>query len=118
MTRARSGRDAADLTLEALRAGSLGADDVRIHPQTLEHQARVAEEHANPQLAANLRRAAELTALPDDEVLAIYEALRPHRSSYDELRELAAALESRGAQRNATLLREAAEVYARRGMLR
>jgi propanediol dehydratase small subunit len=118
MTQARSGHDAADLTLDALRAGGLVADDVRIHPDTLEHQARVAEEHANPQLAANLRRAAELTALPDDEVLAIYEALRPRRSSYDDLRELAASLEVRGAQRNAALLREAAEVYARRGMLR
>jgi propanediol dehydratase small subunit len=78
----------------------------------------VAEEHANPQLAANLRRAAELTALPDEEVLAIYEALRPGRSSYDELRVLAESLEAGGAQRNAALLREAAEVYARRGMLR
>jgi propanediol dehydratase small subunit len=118
MTQARSGHDSADLTLDTLRAGGLGADDVRIHPDTLEHQARVAEEHANPQLAANLRRAAELTGLPDDEVLAIYEALRPRRSSYVELHELADSLESRGAQRNAELLREAAEVYARRGMLR
>ena len=105
MTQARSGHDSADLTLDALRAGGLVADDVRIHPDTLEHQAQVAEAHANPQLAANLRRAAELTALADDEVLGIYEALRPHRSSYDELRELAASLEARGAQRNAALLR-------------
>ena len=118
MTRARSGHAAADLTLDALRHGALGADDVRIHPDTLERQAQVAESHANPQFAASLRRAAELTALPDDEVLAIYEALRPRRSTYDELSALAASLESRGAARNAALVREAAEVYARRGMLR
>jgi propanediol dehydratase small subunit len=118
MTRARSGRPAADVTLESLRRGDLAPDDVRIHPDTLEHQAQVADAHANPQLAANLRRAAELTALPDDEVLAIYEALRPRRSSYGELVTLADSLAGRGASRNAALVREAAELYARRGLLR
>ena len=118
MTQARSGREVSEVTLDAVRGGDVSADDVRIHPATLEHQARVAEKHANPQLAANLRRAAELTALPDDEVLAIYEALRPRRSSHDELLALAASLEERGAVRNAALLREAADVYSRRGPLR
>ncbi|HEY5135631.1 MAG TPA: diol dehydratase small subunit [Candidatus Nanopelagicales bacterium] len=118
MTRARSGNDSADLTLDALRRGGLVADDVRIHPDTLEHQATVAEAHSNPQLAANLRRAAELTSLPDEEVLAIYEALRPRRSTRGELDALAESLESRGLTINAALLREAAAVYSRRGMLR
>jgi propanediol dehydratase small subunit len=118
MTRAWSGADRESLTLDALRRGELGIDDVRIHPETLEHQAEVANNHGNPQLAANLRRAAELTAIPDDEVLAIYDALRPRRSSYDELLVLADSLEVRGLATNASLLREAAEVYARRGMLR
>ncbi|HET7901485.1 MAG TPA: diol dehydratase small subunit [Candidatus Nanopelagicales bacterium] len=118
MIAARSGRDVSEVTLDAVRAGAVAADDVRIHPDTLEHQAQVAEANANPQLAANLRRAAELTALPDDEVLSIYEALRPGRSSYDELHALAARLAERGADRNAALVREAAEIYARRGLLR
>jgi len=118
VTRSRSGTPVESLTLDALRRGELGADDVRIHPETLEHQAQVAEAHANPQLAANLRRAAELTGLADDEVLSIYDALRPRRSSYDELMALALSLESRGLALNAALIREAAEVYARRGMLR
>jgi len=118
VTRARSGTDVGALTLDALRRGELGPGDVRIHPETLEHQAQVAEAHANPQLAANLRRAAELTELPDDEVLAIYDALRPRRSSYDDLVGLATSLASRGLALNAALVREAAEVYAPRGMLR
>ncbi len=118
MTRSRSGTPVDALTLDSLRRGELTADDVRIHPETLEHQARVAEAHANPQLAANLRRAAELTELADDEVLSIYDALRPRRSSHDELAAIAKSLESRGHSRNAALVREAAEVYARRGMLR
>jgi len=118
MTRAWSGSDATSLDLDALRRGEIGIDDVRIHPETLAHQALVAEDHGNPQLAANLRRAAELTSLPDEEVLAIYEALRPRRSTREELDELAQSLESRGLMINAALLREAAEVYSRRGMLR
>lgn len=118
MTLSRSGTPVEALTLDALRRGELGPDDVRIHPETLEHQAQVAEAHANPQLAANLRRAAELSELPDEEVLAIYDALRPRRSSYDELSALAHSLETRSHPRNAALVREAAEVYARRGMLR
>ena len=61
--------------------GDLAPADLSVHPDTLRHQAEVAEAHGNPQLGENLRRAAELTALRDDEVLAIYEALRPGRST-------------------------------------
>ena len=104
------------LTVEAVRAGEVGVADLRIHPETLERQAVVAEQHGNPQLAGNLRRAAELTRLPDDEVLAIYEALRPGRSTPAQLTELAASLDSRGLPRCAALLAEAAEIYARRGL--
>ena len=82
------------LTVEAVRAGEVGVADLRIHPETLERQAVVAEQHGNPQLAENLRRAAELTRLPDDEVLAIYEALRPGRSTPAQLTELAASLDT------------------------
>ena len=97
--RALSGKLVESLTVEAVRAGEVGVADLRIHPETLERQAVVAERHGNPQLAENLRRAAELTRLPDDEVLAIYEALRPGRSSPAQLSELAASLAARGPPR-------------------
>ncbi len=113
---ALSGREVGELTLEAVRRGELGVPDLRIHPETLERQAAVAAAHANPQLAENLRRAAELTRLSDDEVLAIYDALRPGRSTPERLTELAADLGARGLPRCAALLAEAAEVYARRGL--
>jgi propanediol dehydratase small subunit len=116
--RALSGRPATDITVDLLRSGELSADDVRIHPETLEAQAVVAQQHGNPQLAANLRRAAELTRFDDDEVLAMYEALRPRRSTAAELDTLAERLRSRDAVLCAALVREAREVYARRGMLR
>ena len=114
--RALSGKPVAALTVEAVRAGEVGVADLRIHPDTLERQAVVAEQHGNPQLAGNLRRAAELTRLPDDEVLAVYEALRPGRSTPAQLTELAASLAGRGLPRCAALVTEAAEVYARRGL--
>jgi propanediol dehydratase small subunit len=114
--RALSGKAVESLTVEAVRAGEIGVADLRIHPDTLERQARVAEEHANPQLAENLRRAAELTALPDDEVLAIYETLRPGRSTAAQLDALAGSLGDRGLPLCAALVAEAAEVYARRGL--
>jgi len=114
--RALSGRAVEGLTVEAVRAGEVDVADLRIHPETLERQAVVAERHGNPQLAGNLRRAAELTRLPDDEVLAIYEALRPGRSTPAQLIELAASLDTRRLPRCAALLTEAADVYARRGL--
>jgi propanediol dehydratase small subunit len=114
--RALSGRPVEGLTVEAVRAGEVGLADLRIHPETLERQAVVAEEHSNPQLAENLRRAAELTQLPDDEVLAIYEALRPGRSSAVQLTALAGSLADRGLLRCAALVAEAADVYARRDL--
>jgi propanediol dehydratase small subunit len=118
VTRAFSGRDSEELTLDRLAREELEVDDVRIHPETLEHQAVVAEQHANPQLAANFRRAAELALMPESEVLALYEALRPHRATADELEALATDLEAVPAPLCAALVREAAGVYARRGLLR
>jgi propanediol dehydratase small subunit len=118
VTRAFSGRDSEELTLDRLAREELEVDDVRIHPETLEHQATVAEQHANPQLAANFRRAAELALMPESEVLALYEALRPHRATADELEALATDLEAVPAPLCAALVREAAGVYARRGLLR
>jgi len=115
---AASGRDPSTVTVDAVRAGGVTMDDLRIHPDTLAHQADVAEAHANPQLAENFRRAAELATLDDADVLAAYEALRPHRSSAADLEQLAASLAERGAPRCAALVAEAALVYARRGLLR
>ena len=118
MTRAFSGRASEELTLDRLARDELVTDDVRIHPDTLEQQAVVAEHHANPQLAANFRRAAELALMSESEVLALYDSLRPHRASAEELEALAGRLEGVPAPLCAALVREAADVYARRGLLR
>ena len=118
MTRAFSGRESEELTLDRLARDELAADDVRIHPDQLEQQAVVAEQHDNPQLAANFRRAAELALMPEPEVLALYEILRPHRATAEELEARATGLEAVPTPLCAALVREAADVYARRGLLR
>jgi len=117
MNKARSGKPAEEITLDALRNGQLAIDDVRIHPDTLLQQAEIAQAHANPQLAENFRRAAELALLPDEQVMAIYEALRPGRSTYDDLLRIASELDQAGAVRNAALVRQAADAYRGRGLL-
>ena len=118
MTYAKSGKESDRVTLDAVRQGDVDIEDVRIHPDTLARQADVARAHANPQLAENLLRAAELALLPDDQVMSIYEALRPRRSTFEELAAIADALDGHAAPRNAALVREAAHVYRARNLLR
>ena len=69
-------------------------------------------------LAENFLRAAELATMDDEEVMGLYEALRPHRSTAEQLEALRVSLEGRGAVRCAELVGQAAVVYARRGLLR
>jgi len=111
------GTSLADVTLVAAREGRLRADDLRATPETLRRQADVARASGRRPLAENLERAAELAAIPDRELLEIYTALRPRRSTAAELEAWAERLEGRGAPRTAAFVREAATVYAERRLL-
>jgi|1185.fasta_scaffold1645351_1 propanediol dehydratase small subunit len=111
-----SGRLASELNVDGVVAGVLGPDDIRISPDTLRRQAEVARAHGNPQLASNFERAAELTAFEESEILALYELLRPRRTTADELRAKADELEAREAPICAAFVREAAAVYERTGL--
>ncbi|GIV84471.1 MAG: hypothetical protein KatS3mg052_1478 [Candidatus Roseilinea sp.] len=85
----------------------------------MHRQAGAAQAAGFTQLAENLRRAAELTAVPKEELLRIYEALRPGRATQAELLAIAEALErDYGAQQTAAFIREAAAEYARRRLFR
>ena len=107
-----------ELTLDALRAGRLSDVDMRATADTLRLQAEVARAAGRSQLADNLARAAELTALPDDVILEIYTAMRPHRATQAELEQWAQRLErDYAAPLTATFVREAATAYAARGLL-
>jgi len=113
----RTGRPLSELTLDNIRAGKIEPNDLSIHPDTLRAQADIAEEAGFPQLAVNLRRAAELAGVPNEKVLAVYEALRPYRVSHEQLLTLADELEREfQATENARFIRQAAEVYKERGL--
>ena len=89
------------------------------HLAESEGQADAAERAGYSQFADNLRRAAELTAISNAEVLEIYNALRPGRSTYEELLALAQHLEDEhAAPRTAGLVREAAAAYRERGIVK
>lgn len=106
-----------EITLEAAREGAITGLDIRATPDTLQRQAAIARASGRAPLAENLERAAELARVPDDELLAIYTALRPHRSTADELEEWARKLDGWGASRTAAFVREAAAAYVERGLL-
>jgi propanediol dehydratase small subunit len=66
-----------------------------------------------------MRRAAELIAVPDDQLLIIYNSLRPYRSTKAELYGIADELEQKyKCTVNAAFIREAADVYEKRGRLK
>ena len=118
LVRTPGGLGLEELTLDALRSGRLGASEMRATGETLELQAQVALAAGRAQLAANLGRAAELTGVPDEVILEIYTALRPHRSTAAELEQWADRLERDfGAPMSAAFVREARAVYAERNLL-
>lgn len=115
---AASGRRLADITAEAARTSDLKMADVQISADTLRAQSEVALQAGYPQQASNLIRAAELTAVPNAEILRMYNTLRPGRATYAELVELADALENQyHAPECASMVREAATVYKTRDLL-
>jgi propanediol dehydratase small subunit len=117
--KAASGRPFDEITFEAAVGGELAADDLSIHADTLRKQAAIAQAAGNPRLASNLLRAAELTAVPNDELLKMYDLLRPERAAYETLMTLAERLETLyNASECARFVREAADVYRERGLLR
>jgi propanediol dehydratase small subunit len=117
--RTATGRSLDDLKMEAVLADELTAEDLRISGETLNDQAETAQAAGYWQLGENLRRAAELTRISNEEVLDIYDALRPRRRTYSELLALAERLETDlAAPLTAALVREAAEVYQERGILK
>ena len=114
LVRTPGGLQLAELTLAS---DLVDAAELRATPETLRLQAEVARAAGRVQLADNLLRAAELAPLPDETILEIYTALRPSRSSAAELASWAERLDGWGAPVTAAFVREAAQVYATRGLL-
>ncbi|MBE6064083.1 diol dehydratase small subunit [Clostridium cochlearium] len=115
----KTGKNITEITMEKVINGEIIPDDIKITPEVLIYQAQIAETVERYQFARNLRRAAELTAVPDERVLEIYNALRPYRSTKQELLDIADELEGKyNAKLNASLVRQAVEVYEKRERLK
>ena len=117
--RTLSDKNIEEITLKTVMEDNVSAEDFRITSSALKYQAQVAEKAGRKQLAENFRRATELTVIPDNEVVKIYNALRPGRSTRDELLQLIHQLEEQyKAPRNAALVKETLEVYEKRRLLK
>lgn len=114
--RTATGKSLAEIDLEAVRAGRIGLDDLKITAEALRLQAEIAEAAGRPTLAQNFRRAAELTAVPQEVIFGVYELLRPGRAkSRADLEAAADRLEAdHGAAGMAAFVREAAALYDKR----
>lgn len=119
LVRSATGKGLDDLTLEKAVAGEISFADFKTRPETLECQAQIAESAGRPHIAGNMRRAAEMTRIPDARVLEMYNSLRPYRSTKQEMLDIAKELESQyQAPVCAALVREAAETYEKNGRIK
>lgn len=113
-----SGKKLEDITLEKVMNDEIGPEDIKISSEVLELQAQIAEANGKKQFAANLRRAAEMTNIPDEKVLQVYEMLRPRRATKQELLNAADEFERMyNAKNTAELIRQAAQIYETRKIL-
>jgi len=116
--RSKTGRPLGELTLESILSGELATEDLSISADTLKRGADEVDSAGYEQYAQNLRRAAELTELSNQEIIEIYRALRPGRATRAELLAIANRLERDvAAPLTAELIREAAEIYRERGLV-
>jgi propanediol dehydratase small subunit len=108
-----------ELTLSNIESGKVTFEDFSISPEILNLQGEIAASAGRSQIALNLGRAGELTKVPDARILEMYNSLRPHRSTKEELLAIADELQNKfGAKVCADFVREAADVYQRRKLLK
>ncbi|MDR3963327.1 MAG: diol dehydratase small subunit [Veillonella sp.] len=112
------GRDLSHITMDNVMAGHITMDDLKISPSILKAQGQIAKAGGRDQIELNFSRAAEMTKVSDKRLLEMYNALRPSRSSKQELLDIASELDGLGAPICANFVREAAENYERRKKLK
>jgi propanediol dehydratase small subunit len=114
----KRGKALSELTLDAVIDGRVTIEDLRITPHALQAQADVARSAGRPRLGENFERSAELVDVPQNEIMAVYELLRPGRAK-DKSELMTAAARMRleyKAEKIARFIEEAAEVYETRGL--
>ncbi len=107
------------ITLDAVSAGEIEIEDLRISREALLAQADIARAAGRNTLALNFERGAELIDVPQDIIMQTYELLRPGRANtQSELLAQAKLLRDEfGAANIADFIERAAEIYRQRGLL-
>ena len=114
-----TGKGLDDFTLEEILNGKITPEDCRISSEILERHAQIEESVGNFQIAAELRRSAEMTRIPDERIMEIYNALRPRMSNKEKLVKITEELrEKYDAPRCAEFIEDAIYVYEKRNMFR
>lgn len=114
-----SGKHLDQITLDNVMSNKIKSNDLRITPNTLRLQGEVANDVGRDAIQRNFKRAAELTSIPDERLLEMYNALRPYRSSKAELLAISDELKTKyNAPVNAGWFAEAADYYESRKKLK
>ncbi|MCH4165293.1 MAG: diol dehydratase small subunit [Lentilactobacillus diolivorans] len=114
-----SGKALDDITLDDVANEKIDRKDLRITPEALKMQGDVAGAAGKETLQRNFDRAAELTNIPDDRLLEMYNALRPYRSTKQDLLGIADELRSKyHATICASWFEDAAKYYESRKKLK
>lgn len=117
--KSKSGKRLEEITIDEVINGNVTGEDIKISKETLLLQGKIAEQSGREQLGKNLKRASELVSIPDDELLKIYNMLRPYRSTELELLKKANELKEKyNAMKCSELIMDALKVYKRRGILK
>ncbi|WP_283678463.1 diol dehydratase small subunit [Lentilactobacillus sp. Marseille-Q4993] len=114
-----TGKPLDDITVKNIASGKVDSKDMRITPDTLRMQGEIAKNAGRPAIQKNFQRAAELTKIPDDRLLEMYNSLRPYRSSKQELLDISSELKNKyNAPVCAGWFEEAADFYEKNKKLK
>lgn len=117
--RSKSGKTIEEITIEEVINGRVTGEDIKISKETLKLQGEIAREEGRVQLGENFERASELVDIPDEELLIIYNMLRPNRSTKAELISKAEEIRVKyNAINCSNLILDVVNVYSKRGILK
>lgn len=116
--KSNTGKKLDDINMKNVLEGNITSEDIKISKETLKLQGEIAKQSGKTQLQQNFDRASELIDVEDSLILEIYDKLRPNRATKDELLQYATLLQTKyNAIKCADFIRDAVEVYERRGIL-
>lgn len=114
-----SGKNLDNITVDSVTDGQIKPEEFRITPNSLRLQGQIAGSAGRPAIQKNFQRAAELTKVPDERLLEMYNSLRPFRSTKQELLDIASELRTKyQANVCAAWFEEAADYYESRKKLK